>query len=123
MVLSKITKGFIPKLIQEIDREGERGERRRRPSAAGAADEEELWCAIAPMAARKSGSARCGSGGGDGQRRGCASCRPRANPRSLGMWERVVAAVNLVFCAPAPLPFYIAQATGAHQPYGLDAPD
>jgi len=42
MVLSKITKGFIPKLIQEIDREGERGERRRRPSAAGASDKEEL---------------------------------------------------------------------------------
>ena len=77
MVLSKITKGFIPKLIQEIDREGERGERRRRPSAAGASDEEELWCAIAPMAGRKSRSGRCGFSGGDGQRRGGASRRPR----------------------------------------------
>ena len=45
------------------------------------------------------------------------------NPRSVGMWERVVAAVNLVFRAPASLPFYIARVTGAHQPYGLDAPD
>ena len=54
---------------------------------------------------------------------GGASHRPRANPRSLGMWERVVAVVNLVSRALAPLPFYIARATGAHQPYGLDAPD
>jgi len=45
------------------------------------------------------------------------------NPRSVGVWERVVAAVNLVSCASAPLLFYIARATGAHQPYGLDAPD
>ena len=34
-----------------------------------------------------------------------------------------MAAVNHVFHAPAPLPFYIARATGAHQPYGLDTPD
>jgi len=34
-----------------------------------------------------------------------------------------VAAVNLITRAPAPLPFYIARATRAHQPYGLDAPD
>jgi hypothetical protein len=39
------------------------------------------------------------------------------------MWERVVAAVNLASRAPAPLSFYIARATGAHQPYGLDAAD
>ena len=32
------------------------------------------------------------------------------------MWESVVAVVNLVSRAPAPLPFYIARATG-------DAPD
>jgi len=30
-----------------------------------------------------------------------------------------VAAVNHITRAPAPLPFYIARATGAHQPYGL----
>jgi len=34
-----------------------------------------------------------------------------------------VAAVNLITRASAPLPFYIARATGAHQLYGLDAPD
>jgi len=34
-----------------------------------------------------------------------------------------VAVVNLMFHASAPLPFYIARAMGAHQPYGLDAPD
>ena len=34
-----------------------------------------------------------------------------------------MAAGNLVIRASAPLPFYIARATGAHQPYGLDAPD
>ena len=39
------------------------------------------------------------------------------------MWERAVAAVNHVFHAPAPLLFYIARATRAHQPYGLDTPD
>ena len=63
---------------------------------AGAADEDELWCAIAPMAARKSRSGRCGSGGGDGQRCGGASRWPRTNPRSAGKWERVVAVVNLM---------------------------
>ena len=123
MVLSKITKGFIPKLIQEIDREGERGERRRRPLAVGAADEDELWSTIAPMATRKSRLGRCGSGGGHRQRGGGASRRPRANLRSPGKWERVVAAVNLECRAPVPLPFFIARATGAHQPYGLDTPD
>ena len=61
-------------------------------------------------------------------RRRCGAswwCFPSAsrNPRSVGIWERVVAAVNLVFCAPAPLPFYIARVTGAHQPYKLGAPD
>ena len=34
-----------------------------------------------------------------------------------------MAAVNLVTRAPGPLLFYIARATGAHQPYGLDALD
>jgi len=34
-----------------------------------------------------------------------------------------VAAVNLITRAPTPLPFYIARAIGAHQPYGLDAPN
>ena len=34
-----------------------------------------------------------------------------------------MAAVNLITRASAPLPFYIARATGAHQLYGLDAPD
>ena len=34
-----------------------------------------------------------------------------------------MAAVNLVSSAPTPLLFYIARATGPHQPYGLDAPD
>jgi len=63
-----------------------------------------------------------------GRRCGCrvaggSSRRPRAKPRSVGMWERVVAAVNLVSSASTPLPFYIARATGGHQPYGLDAPD
>ena len=44
-------------------------------------------------------------------------------PRSVGfLWEGFVAA-NLVGRAPAPLPFYIAWATGAHQPDGLGAPD
>ena len=51
------------------------------------------------------------------------SHQPHANSRPVGMWERTVTAVNLVFHAPAPLPFDIARATGAHQPYGLDAPD
>ena len=32
-------------------------------------------------------------------------------------------AANLVVRAPAPLPFFIARATGAHQPDGLGAPD
>ena len=52
-------------------------------------------------------------------------CFPSASrfPRSVGfLWEGFVAA-NLVVRAPAPLPFYIARATGVHQPYGLDAPD
>ena len=91
--------------------------------AAGAADEDELWSTIAPMAARKSRLGRCGSGGGHRQRGGGASRWPRANLRSAEKWERVVAAVNLECRAPAPLPFFIARATGAHQPYGLDAPD
>ena len=44
-------------------------------------------------------------------------------PRSVGfLWEGFVAA-NLVGRAPAPLPFYIARATGAHQPDGLGVPD
>jgi len=30
---------------------------------------------------------------------------------------------NLVVRAPAPLPFYIARATGVHRPDGLGAPD
>ena len=49
----------MPNLIQERDRERERevGERGRRPLAAAAAAEE-LWCAIAPMAARRSWTAR-----------------------------------------------------------------
>ena len=34
-----------------------------------------------------------------------------------------MAAANLVVRAPAPLPFFIARATGAHQPDGLGAPD
>ena len=34
-----------------------------------------------------------------------------------------MAAGNLVTRAPVPLPFYIARATGAHQPDGLGAPD
>jgi len=38
------------------------------------------------------------------------------------LWEGFVAA-NLVVLAPAPLPFYIARVTGAHQPDGLGAPD
>ena len=102
---------------------------------------------MAPMAQRSSGSSRHGSGGDGGRRgkrkpsgsppalwrirlswwsredAGGAFCRPHANPRSVGMWERAVAAVNHVFHAPDPFPFYIARATGAHQPYGLDAPD
>ena len=74
------------------------------------------------METRKSRSGRCGSGGGDGQRRGGASLRPRANPRSAGMWERVVAAVNLVFYAPAPLPFYIARVMGPTSHMGWTPP-
>ena len=46
-----------------------------------------------------------------------ASRRPRANPRSVGMWEREVAAVNLGERAPVPLLFFIARSTGANQPY------
>ena len=38
------------------------------------------------------------------------------------LWEGFVAA-NLVVRALAPLPFFIARATGAHQPDGLGAPD
>ena len=38
------------------------------------------------------------------------------------LWEGFVAA-NLVVRSPAPLPFYIVRATGAHQPDGLGAPD
>ena len=34
-----------------------------------------------------------------------------------------MATANLVVRAPAPLPFFIARATGAHQPDGLGAPD
>ena len=108
-------------LIQERDtqREREVGERGRRPSAAATA-EEELWCAIAPMAARKSGSARRGSGGGDGRRgyqypfgpvpalagdgsggverrggAGEALHRPWTFRDRIGMWEGFVAATNL----------------------------
>ena len=76
------------------------------------------------MSRRRRPSVEMESGRGGGHRvAGGASRRPRANPRSVGMWERAVAAVNHVFHAPAPLPFYIARATGAHQQYGLDAPD
>jgi len=38
------------------------------------------------------------------------------------LWEGFVAA-NLVGRASAPLPFYIARATGAHQPDGLGVPN
>ena len=57
---------------------------------------------------------RGGSGG--------ASRRPRASPDRIGTWEREVVVI-LGVCAPTPLPFFIARATGAHQPYGLDTPD
>ena len=63
-------------------------------------------------------------GGGSGRRGGSggASRRPRASPDRIGTWEREVAVI-LGVCAPTPLPFFIARATRAHQPYGLDTPD
>ena len=51
----------------EKGRERERGVEVRKPSAGGVAKEEEPWCAMAPMAVRKSWSERSGSGGGDGR--------------------------------------------------------
>ena len=79
----------------------------RRPSAGGGVGELELWFAMAPMAARKSGRrvedlavvvdvtslAELPVG--------------LALPRSVGLSEGVEAAVNLVSHAPAPLLFYI----------------
>ena len=63
------------------------------------------------LAAKKSWLRRSGSGSGDGCRggggAGGASRRPRATRDRIGMWERVEAAVNIVSCAPDPLPFYI----------------
>ena len=38
------------------------------------------------------------------------------------LWEGFVVA-NLIVRAPAPLPFFIARATGAHQLDGLGSPD
>ena len=48
-------------------------EKREREESRGGADQ--AGCAMAP---RNSGSLRCGSGSGDGERRGGASCWPRA---------------------------------------------
>jgi len=64
------------------------------------------------LAAKKSWSWRSGSGSGDGHRgggggAGGASRWPRATRDRIEMWERVVAAVNIVSYAPDPLPFYI----------------
>jgi hypothetical protein len=74
------------------------------------------WVAVAsglPVGLAGDGSA--GSGRRGGRRvAGGASYQSRANPKSVGMLERVVAAINLVLRAPAPLPFYIVRATGAH---------
>ena len=76
------------------------------------------------MSRRRRPSAAMGSGCRGGRHvAGGASCWPRATLDRMGMWEREVTAVNLGGHAPAPLPFFIARATGAHQPYGLDAPD
>ena len=54
--------------VQLESRTSEREREGRRPSAGGGVEEEEPWCAMAPMAVRKSGSERSGSGGGDGRR-------------------------------------------------------
>jgi len=72
------------------------------------------------MSRRRRPSAAIGSGRRGGRRvAGGASRRPRATLDRMGMWEREVTAVNLGGRAPAPLPIFIARATGAHQPYGL----
>jgi len=46
--------------------------KRLKPSAGDGAEEDEVRCAMAPMAARNSGSTRRWSGGGDVERRGGA---------------------------------------------------
>jgi len=108
---------------REKEREREREVEGRRPSAGGDVEEEEPWCAMAPMAVRKSWSERSGSGGGDGRR---GYRRPLALHRHCpvtvwalvvvvvfpigqalpwirsGLWERVVAAVNIGSRASAP---------------------
>ena len=94
----------------------------------GGADRRRRWATRVAVAfglpVGLAGDRSAGSGRRGGRRvAGGASRRPSANPKSVGMWERVVAAINLVLRAPAPLPFYIVRVTGAHQPYGLDAPD
>jgi len=67
-----------------------------------------------------------GVGVGQRGRRGGTGVLPASLALTLDrvgfLWEGFVAA-NLVVRAPAPLPFYIALATRAHQPDGLDAPD
>ena len=55
----RVTKG--PRTIKKLR------ERERRVVYADRRPEAEVWCAMAPMAARKSRSARCGSSGGDGR--------------------------------------------------------
>ena len=97
---------------REKDRGRERC-RRRRPSAVVdpvvVVAERDRWRSFPSSRGRRGGS-------------GGASRRPRASPDRIGTWEREVAVI-LGVCAPTPLPFFIARATGAHQPYGLDTPD
>ena len=44
------------------------------------------------------------------------------NPRSVGIWESVVAAVNLFFLCPGLSPVLYSVGDWGHQSYGLDAP-
>ena len=97
---------------REKDRGRERC-RRRRPSEVVdpvvVVAERDRWRSFPSSRGRRGGS-------------GGASRRPRASPDRIGTWEREVAVI-LGVCAPTPLLFFIARATGAHQPYELDTPD
>ena len=98
----------------------------RRPSAGGGAGELELWFAMAPMVAFGPPPGLAGDGiGGDGRRGGRLPVG-LALPRSVGLSEGVVAAVNLVSHALAPFLFYLYSASNGSppaKPYMLDTPD